>query len=172
MKIFKDKKTKDIIFICMTLISLLEWYFAYKIANKYAGIYNIGIFILFLGQPIYYKALFKNQNAYLKLKIIAMGLILFISPLIIYYTLPKYTYNEGKQIVQRYVHSSRNTVFIDISKEKDTVPLVNNPEQLFVSNRAYYYEIKSTIGNKYFMVNPLTGKVVQMPKDYWTGDEK
>ena len=48
------------------------------------------------------------------------------------------------------------------------MPLINNPKHLFISSRVYYYGIKSTVDNKYFMVNPLTGKVMQLSEDYWT----
>ncbi|MCB2290546.1 hypothetical protein LGK97_12290 [Clostridium sp. CS001] len=167
MIIFKDKKIKNIIVICITLISLLELYFAYKVQKEYTGIYEVGIFILFIFQPFWYKSLFRDQETYLKLRVIAIVLISLILPLIIYFTLPTYTYNEGKQIVKEYVQSSGNLIFIDISKDKDTVPLTANPKRLFVSDRAYYYGIKSTFNNKYFMVNPLTGKVIQLSEDYW-----
>ena len=167
MEIFKGKKIKNIIIICITLISLLEMYFAYKVTKEYVGVYNVGIFILLLLQPLYYKALFRKEKTYLQFKFISIILISFILPIIIYFTLPNYTYNEGKQIVEQYVHSSTNLIFIDISKDKDTVPVINSPKQLFVFNREYYYGIKSTGANKYFMVNPLTGKVVQLSEEFW-----
>ena len=171
MKMFKDKKIKNTIIICIALITLLELYFAYKISKDYAGVYQIGIFTPLIFQPLYYKSLFSGQRTYPRLRIIGAVLISFILPLIIYFNLPNYTYYEGKQIVERYVHSSGKLIFIDISNDKDTVPVVNNPKRLFVSNREYYYGIKSTVDNKYFMVNPLTGKVVQLSKDFWLGVE-
>lgn len=167
MTIFKDKKLKNIIIICITLISLLELYFAYKVAREYAGIYQIGLFTPLIFQPLFYKVLFREQKTYLKLRVIGIGLISFILPLIIYSTLPNFTYYEGKQIVKRYVQPSGNLAFIDISKDRDTVPLINSPGRLFVSHRAYYYGIESTLNNKYFMVNPLTGEVTQLSEDYW-----
>lgn len=168
MGISKSKKIKNVIIICITLISLLELYFAYEIANEYAGVYEIGIFIPLIFQPFYYyKVLFREQKPYSKWRIIVIGLISSILSLVIYFTLPNYTYNDGKQVVKEYVQSSGNPVFIDIPKNIDTVPIWNNPKRLFVSNRAYYYEIKSTVENKYFLVNPLTGEVDQLSNKYW-----
>ena len=154
--------------IIIYLVSLVELYLAYKVASEYAGVYEIRIFIPLIFQPFFYNALFREDKTYLKFKIIGIGLLSFILPLTIYFTLPNYTYNEGKQMVERYVRASKNTVFIDISSERDTIPLTNNPKRLFISNRAYYYAIKSTVDNKYFMVNPITGKVMQLSEDYWT----
>jgi len=167
MIFLKNKRVKNIVITCITLVTLVELYFAYKIAKEYAGIYQIGIFMPLIFQPFCYNALFREQKTYWKLRVIGIGLISLILPLCIYFTLPNYTYNEGKQIVERYVQSSGNPIFIDISKDKDTVPLVNNPKRLFVSNRAYYYGIKATDNNKYFMVNPLTGEVIQLSENFW-----
>jgi hypothetical protein len=165
MKIFEDKKVKNIIIICITLLSLLELYFAYRVVSGYAGVYQVGIFIPVLIQPFSYYALLKKQMSYFKLRVVVVVLITLILPSVIYFTLPNYTYNEGKQMVERYVQSSKNIEFVDISKDKDTIPITGNPKRLFVSDRAYYYEIKSTGGNKYFMVNPLTGEVVQLSEE-------
>lgn len=129
MKIPKNRNMNIVIIICITLISLLEIYFAYKVTKGYSRVYNTGIFILFLLQPFYYIAVFKKDKTHLKLKIALFVLISFILPLIIYFTLPNYTYNEGKQIVEQYVHSRSNLIFIDISNDKNTVPVINNPKQ-------------------------------------------
>jgi hypothetical protein len=162
MKIFKDKKIVNIIIICITLLSLLELYFAYRVSNEYAGIYQVGIFSPVIFQPFSYNALLRKQMSYFKLRIVGIALISLILPSIIYFTLPNYTYNEGKEMVERYVQPSENIEFIDICKDKDTVHLADNLKRLFVSNKAYYYEIKSNVDNKYFMVNPITGVAIQL----------
>lgn len=167
MEIFKDKKIKNIIIICITLISLLELYFAYKVLKEYRGIYQIGVFILFIYQPFLYNNLFRKQLSHYKLRIVIIGLMSLLLPLTIYFTLPKYTYNEGKQFVEQYLEQSKSVKFVDYSFGKDTIPVYNNPKQLFVSDRAYYYTITSTEGTKYFMVNPLTGKLHQMSQGVW-----
>jgi hypothetical protein len=169
MKLFNDKKaiTINIIIICITLISLIELYFAYRIFKDYEGIYQVQIFIPLAFQSFLYKELFKNHKTHFKLRIILTVLISLVLPLLIYFTLPTYTYSGGKQIIKQYVKSNENIVFTDITYGENSVPIVNNPKRLFVDNRAYYYEIKSTGGNKYFMVNPITGKVTQLSESYW-----
>jgi hypothetical protein len=165
MKIIEDKNVRNIIIICITLLSLLELYFAYRVVSGYAGVYQVGIFIPVMIQPFSYYALLKRQMSYFKLRVVLVVLITLILPSIIYFTLPNYTYNEGKQMVEKHMQSIKNIEFVDISRGKATLPITGNPKRLFVSDRAYYYEIKSTIGNRYFMVNPITGEVVQLSEE-------
>lgn len=165
MKIFKDKKMKNTIVTCITLLTLLELYFAYRVSNEYAGIYQVGIFFPVIFQPFSYNALLRKQLSYFKLRIVVIVFITLILPSIIYFTLPNYNYNEGKQMVKQYLQPSEQIEFVDISKEKDTVPLADDFKRLFISNKAYYYEVKSTTDKEYFMVNPITGETVQLSEE-------
>ncbi|SHH76547.1 hypothetical protein [Clostridium grantii] len=163
----RNKKIKNIVLLIIVLISLLELYFSYKVAKEYAGIYEIGIFLPFIIQPfIYYKLLFKVQKTYFKSRFTVVLLISFTLPLTIFFTLPNFTYNEGKQLIEEYAHSDGHLVFRDISKDEDTKAICNNPSRLFVSDRAYYYEIQLNGKNEFFLVNPLTGRVEQLLDKY------
>jgi len=165
MKLFEDKKVKNIIIICIALLTLLELYFAYRVANEYAGVYQVGIFYPFIVQPFSYNALLRKQISYFKLRIVVIVLISLILPLMIYFTLPSYTYNEGKQMVEQYLHPSENIEFVDNAKNKATIPITGNPKGLFVNDKAYYYEVISTTNKEYFMVNPISGDVVQLSEE-------
>ena len=165
MEVFKDKRLKNIIITCITLLTLLELYFAYKVANEYAGVYRVRAFFPFIFQPFAYYALLSKQVSYFKLRIAGIVLLSIFLPAIIYFTLPSYTYNEGKQMVEQYFKPSVNIEFVDISKDKATLPLADDFNRLFVFNKAYYYEVKSTTDNEYFMVNPITGEVVQLSEE-------
>ena len=68
-------------------------------------------------------------------------------------------------MVKQYLQPSENIEFADVSKDKDTLPLADDFKRLFVSNKAYYYEIKSTTNNAHFMVNPITGEAVQLSEE-------
>ncbi|WP_461206023.1 hypothetical protein [Clostridium sp. DL1XJH146] len=165
MNIFKSKKG---IMICITLITLVEMYFAYKVAAVYAGVYQIGIFIPFIFQPFgYFRFLFGEEKTYPKAKILVLALVSIMLPVVIYSTLPSYTYDDGKQLIEESVQSSEEIVFLDTSKDHATIVISNNPKQLFVSDRAYYYEIKAIEQNEYFMVNPIDGQVGQLSENYW-----
>lgn len=163
---FNNKKS--IIIICITIITILEAYLAYQVVNKYVGLYQIQVSIALIFQPMnYYNLLFKKHKNYVKLRITVLILISLILPIIIYFTLPSYTYIEGKILVEQYEKSGQNLEFIDVPKDEDTIPIVDNPTRLFVSNRAYYYVTKIDAENKYFIVNPISGKVHQISDSYW-----
>lgn len=164
----KDKNAKNFIFAVIFLITAVEAYFGYKAYIDYVGIYQVGIFLPLMFQPDAYKTLFIKEKAFHKLRIVIAVLISFILPIIIYFTLPSYTYIEGKMKVEQYFGQNKNISFNYYSMGKNSIPLSNNPKQLFVSNRAYYYEVASEDGNKYFfIVSPLTGELIQLSKRFW-----
>lgn len=128
----------------------------------------MGIFLPLMFQPDVYKTLFTKEKAHYKLRIVIAVLISFILPITIYFTLPSYTYIEGKMKVEQYFGQNKNISFYFYSMGKNSIPLSNNPKQLFVSNRAYYYGVTSEEGNEYFfIVNPLTGELIQLSKRFW-----
>lgn len=161
-----NNKVKKVVTTSIILITLLEIYFAYKAVMDYAGVYQVGIFIPLLLQPIFYISLFRIENPFFKTRIILIGLISILLPLIIYITLPNYTYDKGKLIVTQYLNQDKNYIFADLTHDKDTIPVINNPTKLFVSNRVYYYEVTSNDGKKYFIINPLTGELKELVKSY------
>ncbi|MEG0772048.1 hypothetical protein [Clostridium sp.] len=164
----KDKKAKNFIFIVIILVTAVEAYFGYKVYIDYVGIYQVGIFMPFILQPDVYKTLFIKEKVFYKLRIVIAVLISFILPVTIYFTLPNYTYIEGKLKVEQHFGQNKNISFNYYSMGKNSIPLSNNPKQLFVSNRAYYYEVASEEGIKYFfIVNPLTGELIQLSKRFW-----
>ncbi len=171
----KDKKTKWIIIIFITLITVLEIYFVFKIRKTYKGVYRIAIFVPFIiFQPFLCEKFLKRQKQILnyKTRIIIMCTIVICLPLTIYLTLPRYTYGEGKQIVKQKMEPSKKEALVDYPFDQCTIDVGNNPKQIFVLNKEYYYKISSTEGNKYYIVNPLTGKVDQLAQDFWQNLKK
>lgn len=160
----KDKRTRKYLIIGITLVTLLEIYFAYRIVIDYRGIYQVAIFIPLVFQPFLYHRLIRKDLSHLKIRIFVLGLVSVLLPLTIYFTLPHYTYDEGKQIIEQYI--GHDTVFTDYPFNRRTVPTSDNG-QLFVNNRAYYYEVVLSDGKKYFIVDPLTGHPAQLPEAYW-----
>ncbi|MDF2883561.1 MAG: hypothetical protein K0R54_4118 [Clostridiaceae bacterium] len=155
--------------ILISLISLLELYFGYMVYKSYKGVYDITIFLPIVFQPLWYKSLFKEKKSNYKIKIIKVCIISICLPLTIYFTLPKYTYDEGKMFVQQYLEPSKNISFADSPFGKCTIPVSNKSKKLFIFNKVYYYNIISTEGTKYFIVDPITGKLSQMSQDFWRG---
>jgi hypothetical protein len=167
MTIFNNKKIKAIIIVFVTLVTLVEVYFAYKITQDCKGIYQVQIFVPLVLQPLYVSRLLKKERAYFKLRILALLLCSVLLPLVIYSTLPNYTYIEGKEIIHKFIGQDNSHNFTEVSFAKSTVPVIDNTKQVFVSDREYYYEVTSKEGSIYFMVNPVTGKVMKLEKSYW-----
>jgi hypothetical protein len=167
MTIFSNKKVKATIMVFVTLVTLVEVYFAYKITQDCKGIYQVQIFIPLVLQPLYVNRLLKKERAYFKLRILSLLLCSVLLPLVIYSTLPNYTYIEGKEIVQKFIGQDNSHSFTEVSFEKSTVPVIDNPKQAFLSDREYYYEVISKEGSIYFMVNPVTGRIMKLEKSYW-----
>lgn len=168
MESSKNKQIKRVIYIFIILISFVELYFAYKVAIVYAGVYDIGIFTIFIFQLFwYFRLLFKEQKSHLKSRIIRVALVSIILPVAICFTLPSYTYREGKKLIEEQLQSTADVIFVEIPKEHDTVPICNNPKRFLVSDRAYYYEIESNGQKEYYLVNPIDGYVSKWSESYW-----
>ncbi|MDD4844108.1 MAG: hypothetical protein PHU31_07230 [Anaerotignum sp.] len=168
MNLLHSIKTKYFLIICISLLSLLELYWGFQVGKAYRGSYFVAIFIPFIIQPYwYYIALFRNQKDYLKIRIISIVLISFILPLIIYYTIPNYTYNDGKRFIEQYMNLDRKADFISYSYGESTIPVLNCEKSLLGSNREYYYGVKLDKENKYVTVNAVSGKVTQLSEGYW-----
>lgn len=168
MNLVGSIKRKVFLIICISSISLLELYWGFQVGREYRGSYFVTIFIPCLIQPYwYYMVLFRNQRNFLKIRIFGIVLISFILPLIIYYTIPNYTYNDGERVIEQYMNLDRKAVFINYSYSESTIPVLNCEESLLGSNREYYYGIKLDSENKYFTVNAVSGKVTQLSEAYW-----
>ncbi|WP_304507804.1 hypothetical protein [Anaerotignum sp.] len=171
MKLSDSIKTKILLLICISTISLLELYWGFQVGTEYRGTYSVAIFIPFIIQPCwYYMVLFRKHRDYskiTKIKIISIVLISFILPLIIYYTIPNYTYNDGKRFVEQYMNLDRKAEFINYSYSESTVPVLNCEKSLLGCSRKYYYGIKLDKENKYVTVNAVSGKVTQLSEGYW-----
>ena len=165
----KVKERNIFLIICITLISILELYYIYTINLEYKGIYEIGIFtILIIAQPFVFGLLLIKKNTISKFETLTIIILFILLPSIIYFTLPEYTYDDGKEIVELSLQQDRTFRFSDSSSGKYTIPVMDNPEQIFVSNREYYYIVDFADETKYFIVNPLTGELNELSKDYWS----
>ncbi|NLC33558.1 MAG: hypothetical protein GX781_09735 [Clostridiales bacterium] len=164
----KDKQLKNMVILGVVLITLLELYYAYKITIEYKGIYHIARFaILSLFQPFLYANLLGKEIINFKIKITILISISILLPLLVYSTLPNYTYDEGKGIVSQSLKENKDAIFAELSFNDKKIPVMNNPKQIFVADRVYYYKIISDNIEEYFIVNPLTGETNQLLEDYW-----
>ncbi len=167
MNFIKDTN-KKILIICISIISLFELYWGFQVGKEYRGSYFVSIFIPFLMQPYwYYILLFRKHKTFLNLRFLGIALISFILPLLIYCTIPNYTYNDGKRLIEQCMNLDRKAEFIKYSYSESTVPVLNCEKSLLGSSREYYYGIKLDKEKKYVTVNAVSGKVTQLSERYW-----
>jgi len=151
----------------ITVITLVEAYFNYIALKDYIGIYQTSIFIPLLLQPILYRKLFmREEKVSLKnWKLLAMGTISIALPFVIYFTLPDYTYDEGKEMIKS---TQVDTVsFMDLETQKSTIPAIGRDSGLLKSSRIYYYITDTGTIKNYFVVDPLTGEVQELDQDFY-----
>jgi len=151
----------------ITIITLVEAYFNYTALKDYIGIYQTGVFIPLLLQPIVYRKLFMSEEkASLKnWKLLTMGTISIVLPFVIFFTLPDYTYSEGKE---KIASTSEDTVsFMDLETQKRTIPAIGRDSGLLKSNRIYYYITDNGTEKNFFVVDPLTGEVQELEQDFY-----
>lgn len=161
------KKVRTVALVISIMITLLELYFIFTIKQQYKGVYNITFFlILVLSQPIWYSSLFKNKPSLFKLIYIAT--ITIAIPIGMYYSLPKYSYEAGKKIIEDKIGENKEVNFVSYGYDKSTIPTTDKHKNIFLNNRVYYYEVKLNGNSTFFAVEPTNGQVKEVEKDYWS----
>jgi hypothetical protein len=154
-----------VIYILIIIITLIELYWGYNVYINYRGVYDIAFFSIFILQPIWYIWLLKKEKSQSRFGMVVLVLLSVILPIIIYFTLPNYTYDYGKDIIKEYFNEKIE--FVNYSRDMDTIPVSNKPKNLFTRDRAYYYKIKLGNKYKYFIVNEQTGNSLELEEGYW-----
>lgn len=176
MNIFKNPKAKLPIRIGIILISLLELLGLVIMFLNYGRIISYGFFIiLILMQPWWYINLTnikakiytsKRFNTSVVINILLSLLIIISFPA----ALPEYTYDEGRKLLEETLGKDSS---IHLPLDKNYVYTLNVtsfpkcfPKFLFISDRFYYYEVKKAEVLTHYMVNPLTGDILELYSDY------
>lgn len=139
--------------VLIVLISLLELYLAHMIRIAYVDVYKINHILIVIFQPIFFTLLFRKKVTHIPLRIAILIVCLIMIPLATYITLPRYTYNEGKQQVAIYVNLNKTLEFDDISPKR----VVAKTKDGF--NEIYYYTVTMNGTKRYFVVEPKDGEV-------------
>lgn len=164
-------KLKKLALIIGIIITLLELYFIFTIKQQYKGVYNITFFlILVLSQPIWYSSLFKNKPSLFKL--IYIVAITIAIPIGMYYSLPKYSYEAGKKIIEDKIGDNKEVNFVSYGYDKSTIPTTDKGKSMFLNHRVYYYEVKLNDNSTFFAIEPTNGQVKEVEKDYWSENYK
>ena len=151
----------------ITILTLVEAYFYYRALKDYIGIYQASIFIPLLLQPIFYRKLFQSgEKLSLKSwKLSSMIMVSLLLPVLIWYTIPDYTYEEGKALVEASMDESVD--FPEQEFQSRTIPAMGRQKGILHSNRIYYYTVEADGVTSYHVVDPLTGEVQELEEDYF-----
>lgn len=151
----------------ITVITLVEAYFNYIALKDYSGIYQTGIFIPLLLQPIFYRKFFMSEEK-VRLKnwrLLAMATVSIVLPFVIFFTLPDYTYAEGKEMIK--ATGTDYVSFMELETQKRTIPAIGRNPGFLKSSRVYYYITDTGTEKNYFVVDPLTGEVQELSQDFY-----
>lgn len=158
---------KKYILAGITILTLVEAYFYYRALKDYIGVYQASIFIPLLLQPILYNKLFMSDEK-LTLKNWKFSVLLVITlflPVLIYFTLPEYTYAQGKELVEESLEMT--VTFPEQEYENRTIPAMGRKKGILHSNRIYYYTAEADGTKSYHVVDPITGEVQELEEDFF-----
>lgn len=163
---------KQMIFLGVLIVYIvIELLLLYILAIYYKGVYQVAFYVpLIVLQYGWYNLIFKKDNIKrYKIALWSLALLTISIPLIVSVTLPEYSYEKGKAIIEEQI-DDENYLSIEYSKGKNSIPVINNPKQLFIANRNYYYRFSDGISNLYFVVDPVSGKAGRLDQEYWSED--
>lgn len=176
MEFFRNPKFKLPIRLGAIIISIIEIIILRIIYLNYGVVISYGYFITLILMQSYWYFNITNPKSKIqslpRFKYSAISLILISLLIIISFptALPKYTYNEGKSLVyQRY--NPEATCIVNDNKI-DTIQVTSFskgfPKLLFINDRFYYYkEVGIDDTERYFIVNPLTGEIIELKDDFY-----
>ncbi|MGO1370048.1 hypothetical protein [Senegalia sp. (in: firmicutes)] len=162
----EEAKQNKFLFILIVILTLTELYWGYKVYRSYKGVYDIGFFLIFVLQPLWYSFLIVDvRDDHPRWKIIISIILTIILPIILYYSLPNYSYDDGREIIREKF--DEDVEFTDYSNSMDTIPVFEKEKNIFINDRTYYYKIYTNGKYKYFILNEKTGKLIELEEGYW-----
>ncbi len=168
----QNSKFKLYILVSIITLSVIEFILFFPLTNAYKSTYDPGVFIIILIFQIFLYFFFnKNTLTNKPFIIIIPMIIVIILPIFIYATLPSFTYTEGMEIVTEYINDGQATNFIQDDRFIDIVPASSGErtimQKTFLTDNFYYYRVQINDKSKYFTVDPTTGQLTQLDKDYY-----
>lgn len=148
----------------MQLLVLIVFLFLYK------GLFMVGGFIaLSLCMIIFTYRLFRQENVRgFKTRTTLILLISIIVFVVLLYSRPTYTFNEGKSLVYNQFLLDETYDYKVYGIGHNTIPSSYEELHAFQSNRLYYYRFINNEEYRYFVVEPMSGVAMDIGGEYWT----
>lgn len=161
----KKSKMKTIIYFIeiMQVLVLILFLFLYK------GIFMVGGFIaLSLCIIIFTYRLFRHENVrWFKTRAILILLIAIVIFVILLFSRPTYTFNDGKSLVYNHFLLDEEYEYKVYEIGHNTIPSNYEEINAFHSNRLYYYRFFKNDEYRYFIVEAMSGVVMEIGGEYW-----
>jgi hypothetical protein len=149
----------------LSFLFIVEMIIIYWINSHYYLIINTGFYISFIILPAVFIFTIINGGRTKRILVLNVILILII-PLLFINSLPKYTYNNAKVTIKNELHVD------DIAFESvqhNTIPVGGSHKfnSWLVRDYFYYYIVNFKSEYHYFYVDPFTGSVYELEKDFY-----
>lgn len=164
------KKKKSSLFLLILLFLFSQIFFIIYSRTIYKGVHDvitfIGVYIL-LG-IVWYELLIKPSSKTISILKISM-LILFTLgvPLITFTTQPKFTYEEGKELILKEHSEYDDEDFIENTSSPDIIWTTPPSNKFLVRDFAYYYRLSTGSTEEFFVVLPTDGKINKLEEDFF-----
>jgi len=156
--------------ILSIIISILELLYLNKLNVDYKGIYNVAIFegMVIIQALFWYIVLFKKDKLkHYNIRLIICVMISSILLIGMFLTPPRYSYEDGKEIILSKFDLEKEFDFLEESLNRDIISVHNNPKWIFTANKNYYYVVNQGNNTRFFTVNPIDGKEFELSSDFW-----
>lgn len=153
----EEEKERKLSFLAL-ILCILELLFLFIIHKNYKGIYEIEIFIpALLVLFAFFIRLALRKVSVEKKRFIILFTIILLLPIVLYLSLPKYTYSQAKELINKKLSNKKDSQFVET--ESTTIDIANKKKKFFLRQKEYYFAVLIDGEDKEFRVDPCTGEV-------------
>lgn len=177
MNLFKHSRAKLPLRFFIVIISIIEARIIFSFSSKYPGILSYSVFTsstlmqIFLVYYLTSNKAKKDSNNKANFTICLLIAVFIAVPFFMYSALPKYTYEEGQIILTDYLKADTTIEFTSKDDIIPTLPVTpypkGFPKVMLWNNKFYYYEVKINENHRFFAINPLTGEIIELKKNFY-----
>ena len=148
--------------ILIWIITIIEMLLAILIIKLYSNVYAIeGFILIIIMQPFIYMWIITKEGKNKKILKTVGAIVMILIPLIIIFTLPRYTYNGGKEIVEVYLGEVE---FIKLEKKDKSISIEKDNEYIFLKDKVYKYKVTKDKKEYEILIDASNGEQVYKKK--------
>lgn len=151
--------------LALTIATLIELLIMITIDDMvYANVIEWTIYIILLPLGFVY-GIVGLMRGVTSGTLVRNGILMVVPAILFVLALPHFTYDQGKVLISKQSKNQVNQFTIATSR---TVPVTQGYAWLLY-HREYYYQatLRNSGKRVFYMVNPVSGKVLSRSEDYW-----